>query len=391
MGGGDVAHRRAPPSLVLEQVVVQQHQHLVGGDVVALLINDAQPVRVAVGGDAQVGMVIPHGLLQIHQGVRVGGGQMSAEEGVVAVVDGVNVAAGGVEDGHQARQAHAVHGIQHNARPAPADGRHVDPVHDGIQVGVPGINIDDLPFLPGPVEVNGADVLLRQGVGLLAHGIGDLLAGVPPAPGEQLDAVVNGRVVAGGHRRAVGQVHVLDGEHDLRRGGGQVDEVELHTLPRHHLGEPDGCLPAEEPPVIADAEALLGHALPVHAPGHRRRHPADIAADERIADHGAPAARAELNHVPHGDLLLSQARVRIRPAASGRRHGKSVSARLHALRVRSCAPTHIPAIPSDFLLHSSIAETGRMGHGRKWHFLYGLVQFCCAGYQKYWLMYMGLR
>ena len=295
---GDVAHRRALPALVLEQIVVQQHEHVVGRDIPALFVDDAQAVRVAVGGDAQVRVMIRHGALQVAQRVRIGRGQMAAEERVVAVVDHVHVTARGEEDRHQAREADAVHRVEHHARPARADGVHVDLLHDGIQVRVARVDELHAACIKRLLERHRGNVLLSQRVRLPGNRRRHILGRVAAAAGEELDAVVDGRVMAGRHGRAVGQAHVLDGEHDLRGRRGEVDKVQPHALRRHDLGKPDCALAAEEAAVIADAEALLRHALPLHAPRHRARHTADIRPGEAVADHRAPAARTKLNHAP---------------------------------------------------------------------------------------------
>ena len=276
--------------------MIQQHQHLVGGDVVALLVDDAQAIRVTVSGDADVRMVVGDDALQVAQGVRVGGWQMSAEEGIVAVIDDIHIAAGGVEDGHQAGEAHAVHGVQLDAGTAGTDGSHVDLGHDGIQVGIPGVDEGDEPLLAGLVKGDGADLLRGQRVGSLADLVGDLLAGVTSTGGEELDAVVDRRIMAGGDLRAVWQRHVLGGEHQLGRGGRQVDEIQLHALARHDLGEPDGGFPAEEAPVVADTHAGIRNALALHPPCHGTGHPADIAPCEQITNDGAPAASTKFDH-----------------------------------------------------------------------------------------------
>ena len=64
VGGGHVAHGRARPTLVGQQIVVEQNQDLVGGEVGALVVDDAQAVGVAVGGDAQVRAGVQDGLAQ---------------------------------------------------------------------------------------------------------------------------------------------------------------------------------------------------------------------------------------------------------------------------------------------------------------------------------------
>ena len=87
VGGGDVADTVALPAFVLHQVVVEQHQNVVGMDESTVGVDEADAVSVAVGRKA------------------------SAEEGVVAVVDDVHVAAAGEEDGLKGGLGHAKHGV----------------------------------------------------------------------------------------------------------------------------------------------------------------------------------------------------------------------------------------------------------------------------------------
>ena len=93
-----------------------------------------------------------------------------AEERVMTVIDHVHVAAAGVEDGLQAREAHAEHRVQHNPQAAFPDGFRIHLVQDGIQVRVPRVdNRDDtgsLRFL----EVHGPHIRFRNAVGLFLDG-----------------------------------------------------------------------------------------------------------------------------------------------------------------------------------------------------------------------------
>ena len=111
VGGGDVADTVALPAFVLHQVVVEQHQNVVGMDESTVGVDEADAVSVAVGGDAKVIAAFHHHGGQTGQGLGRGGRKASAEEGVVAVVDDVHVAAAGEEDGLKGGLGHAKHGI----------------------------------------------------------------------------------------------------------------------------------------------------------------------------------------------------------------------------------------------------------------------------------------
>ena len=60
MGGGIVTDTRTAPSPVFQKVIIQQHQQRVRMEIVAFFIDDAQAVRVAVGGNAQITAVVHH-------------------------------------------------------------------------------------------------------------------------------------------------------------------------------------------------------------------------------------------------------------------------------------------------------------------------------------------
>ena len=68
VGGGHVAHGRPRPALAGQQVVVEQDQDLVGGEVGAGVVDDSQAVRVPVGGDAQVRSGLDDGVAQCGDG-----------------------------------------------------------------------------------------------------------------------------------------------------------------------------------------------------------------------------------------------------------------------------------------------------------------------------------
>ncbi|MPN54982.1 hypothetical protein SDC9_202661 [bioreactor metagenome] len=82
MRGGHVAYHRALPALVLVQVVVEHHQDLIGRDVAAVRVDDAQAVAVAVKGDAHV--IAPRGHLaaQLMQALLAGCRHQPAKVGV---------------------------------------------------------------------------------------------------------------------------------------------------------------------------------------------------------------------------------------------------------------------------------------------------------------------
>ena len=94
-----VAHHRAPQSFVADQVIVQQHQNVVGMEKMPLVIDHAQPVRVAVRGDSQIVVPLHHLVLERPQGVRRGSRKPSAEQRVVLLVNHVQITAPGDQNG----------------------------------------------------------------------------------------------------------------------------------------------------------------------------------------------------------------------------------------------------------------------------------------------------
>ena len=238
-----------------------------------------------------------HCVLQVHQRIRVRCRQVTAEEGVVTVIDHVHVTPGGVQDGLQAGQAHAEHRIQHNPQPPFPDRVGIHLPQDGIQVGVPRINNNDFPLGLCRFKIHAADFSVFQTVGSFLDGFRHVLGSVPSAGCKQLDTVPDGRVMTGRHHGAVRQLSFLHRKHNLGCRAAHVDKVNLHAFTRQDLAEPDQRLAAEEPPVIPDAKSFFRAAFLLHSPGQRRRHPPDIVPGKSVSDNGSPAACAELNHL----------------------------------------------------------------------------------------------
>ena len=207
----------------------------------------------------------------------------------------VHIAPGGDEDGAQGGFGHAEHGVQHHLQPPGADGVHVHRPDDGVDIGVHGVDRLNL-TRPHPLLIeNGWDILPLQGgdVGLQAGG--DQLVGVPPALDKHLHPVVQGGIVAGSDRHAVGQLIILHREHDEGGGGLPLHHHAGHARAGHHLGGPVGRLLGEEPPVVADEEAPLGRPLLLHLPGQGCGEQLDVGLGKAVADDGPPAAGAELD------------------------------------------------------------------------------------------------
>ena len=306
VGGGHVAHHRAVPAPVLQEVVVEQDEDLVGVEEGAGVVNDPQAVGVAVGGDTQGRAALQDLLGQGEGGGARRAGQASAEEGVAALVDGVHVAARRHEDRLEAGARDPEHGVQDDLEVRVADRLQVHRVQDGVDVPVHGGLGGDGPLRQGGPALQAPDVGGVEGVGVLLERGGDLHLGVTAPGGEDLQAVVGGGVVGGGHGHAVGAAQVTDRPHDHGCGGGAVDDVGADAVAGQHLRGPPGELRGEEPLVVPDDDGPVRHALGVDTVRQGLGHALDVEAGEAVGDDGAPAAGSETD----GDNVSSRSHVR---------------------------------------------------------------------------------
>ena len=60
IGGGHALGHAVTPAARLDQVVEEQGNDVIGLDEGSVLVDNAEAVRVAVGGDGQVGPRLPH-------------------------------------------------------------------------------------------------------------------------------------------------------------------------------------------------------------------------------------------------------------------------------------------------------------------------------------------
>ena len=262
----------------------------------SLVVDNAQPVRIAVGGDADVGVILQNCRLQCAQRIHIRRGQPSAEQGVVPLMDDAHVAPGRQQNGLQRGAAHAVHGIQHDLQVPATDGVHVHPADDGIQILVLRVDLLHHACGNGALVFNRVNLVGVYLVGRSAQLVGHAFHCVPTAPGKELDAIIQRGIVAGRHGNAVIQPVILHGEHNQRRRRFPVDHQHMNALARHDLRSPFRSFPAQKAPVVADAEALVRHFLPLHPLGKGEHQLAHVFLGEVIADNGAPAACTKRNH-----------------------------------------------------------------------------------------------
>ena len=80
------------------------------------LVDNAQTVGAAVGGNAQIAAVVHHVVAQQLQGVSAGGGHFAAKEGVVLLMNDIHVTPAGQQNGPEAALADAIHGVDGDAQ-----------------------------------------------------------------------------------------------------------------------------------------------------------------------------------------------------------------------------------------------------------------------------------
>ena len=285
------------PAPVLHQIVVQQHQQLVGVDELPLVVDDAQTVGVAVGGDAQIAVLVQHQRRQGLQRVHIGGGQLAAEQGVVAVVDDLQIAAAGGQQHAEAGPADAVHGVEADAQRRALDGLHVHGGQDAVQILIHGVGLGDKAPGQGFVVVHVLHVGRRHLSDLRLDAGRHRLVGVAATGGEHLDAVVDGGVVAGGDSDAVRLAPLLHGEHHQGRGTGAVDDEGMEAIAHQHLRRPVCRLLGQEAAIIAHADLGPAEALLLHQAAQARHQQPDVLLGKFICDDGAPAAGSKLDHM----------------------------------------------------------------------------------------------
>jgi len=218
MRGADIADNRAVPAFIFHKVIVQQDHDIVGMKEFALIIDDSQPVRVPVRSDSDVAFAVQDEILQRTQGCRRRRGKFPAEQGVVALMDGVHLTSGCEKDSLDRGFAHAVHGIQGDLQPAAADSLHIDIVDDIVQVFIQRIDFLNQSGFQSPVVFHRLHFFIFNAADIFFDFIGLLRAGIPASCGEHLDTVINGRVMAGGNHHTIGHFMLHHIKHDKRRG-----------------------------------------------------------------------------------------------------------------------------------------------------------------------------
>src|SRR5699024_7998946 len=137
---------------------------------------------------------------------------------------------GADQDGLQARLGDAEHRVQHDVQVGVADRVEVELADDRVEVPVDrGLLGDELAALH-LVRGQGADIRRIEGGHVRGELVGDLELGVPPALGEDLQPVVQSRVVGGGDGDAVRGARLLHRPHAHRGGDGAGDDGDGHAV-----------------------------------------------------------------------------------------------------------------------------------------------------------------
>ena len=181
----------------------------------------------------------------------------AVEAGVHLAAQLGDVAAGLREKFAQIDATGSVHGVDGDAQAAGADAVEIDDVADVRVVRGQGIEALDAPGSQGVSVVHslGFDVVCQVGMDTGLDGLGRLWRGGAAVGRLELDAIVAGRVVAGGdHDAAVGCV-VDDGVADQRCGGVRLRQQDIDAIGGENLGNGDGIAVAEETGVEADDDS----------------------------------------------------------------------------------------------------------------------------------------
>ena len=220
------------------------------------------------------------------------------------LVDHVHIAPAGQQDGPQTALADAVHGVDGHPEAGVLDLLDIHKLQDAVNIFVEGIYLPDYSLGQGLIVVQGADFLRTEQRDLLLDPPGDGLVRVPASGGKDLDAVVNGGVMAGRDGHAIGKLHPPDGEHNQRRGGGAIHHQRLVAVPRQHLRGPVSGLLGQEAPVIPYADRSSAVSLQLHQPAQPGGHQPDVLLGKLIRNDGPPAAGSEFYHCAHLSLLV---------------------------------------------------------------------------------------
>ncbi len=293
MRRGHGARQAAGDVAVAFQVERDERQNHVRRHEAVAVVDDAEAVGVAVGGEAEVEAVVGDELAQLAEVLLAALRRESAEVGVAVVVDDAHLDAGLQKEIVEVVARGAVERVDGDAQSALPERFDVDLLAQLVEVTV--LRVDRLDQLRLLVDVD-LLVAVLKGLDFALDGVRDLGERGRAVRGRELQAVVLGRVV---RRREVDRPHRLAAhglERDARcrhvaRAKERLDAVEGQDPGRF------GCeLLGEEARVVRhdDAAPLLTAVLQVV--GDSLRGDPDILESEVFPDDATPARGTEFDH-----------------------------------------------------------------------------------------------
>ena len=291
--------------IALQHVGREQHQQAVGEDHLAFPGHHAQPVAVAVEGQADVGVEALDRLDQVLEVVRLAGVGVVVGEGAIHfAVQRDDVRADRLQQLRRDVAGHAVAGVHHHLqRPLQL---HV--VGDALDVVGRHVALLQVAGHIGDVQAVVSDAFVE---------VGDRIAGQRLAADHDLEPVVVRRVVAAGHRHAAAGTQVVGGEVRDRRGR-QADVDDVATGLAQAADQPADQIGTGQAPVAPDHD--VGQVLVAH-------HRADRQADQfghldvqRLSDDAADVVGAEDARVDLDRTAVGRAALFLRARLAGGGH-----------------------------------------------------------------------
>ena len=204
------------------------------------IVNHTDPVGIPIRSHTDIAAPVQHIILQGAQGLGVWCRQLTAKQRVMTLVYDLQLTAGDGKQRLQGCLAHTVHGVKSHTKPFVLNGLHIHCRNNIVQIFIERIKFHNLSLSNCLLVRDRADGI--AGSDLLLHlcyirfNLRSLhLIGISSASGENLDPIVNGRIMAGCHHHAVGQIvghHII---HDQRRGGRPVDKPGTDPLRCQYL------------------------------------------------------------------------------------------------------------------------------------------------------------
>ena len=278
----------------LQQVVGKQPVDPQLVDELAVLIAEAAAVGVSVKDADAIGF---DGASQGEAGVHIWGDWLRAGhfgKGRIALrVDFDDIGPAARQDFAQPAGAVAPHAVDDDLQAGVADVGYVDQSVQMGQIGGLRLDIADRATGQGRVERRAAHAFRTGDAGFDR---GQALRRYSAAAGvAHLEAVVFGRIVAGGDVYRADRVVVDGGEADDRRRRGIVNQQNAEAVAGEHLGHGGGEMFSLEAFVVADDDLFGGVALICQPVGKALCAAAHICKGVVFGHASAPTVRAEAN------------------------------------------------------------------------------------------------